>query len=71
MRRFAPPHPSNGLTPHLPLHPLSMRPYCAVPSPYMRNTRAAAPSDFGMKSEGAAAQVGRWYGDGGGMVRGW
>ena len=40
--------------------------FCAVPSPYMRNTRAAAPSDFAVKSEGAAALVGRWYGGGGG-----
>ena len=35
----------------------------------MRNTRAAAPSDFAVKSEGAAALVGRWYGGGGGRVR--
>ena len=34
------------------------------PAPYHPPTWAAAPSDFGMKSEGAAAQVGRWYGAG-------
>ena len=33
-------------------------------APYHRPTWAAAPSDFGMKSEGAAAQVGCWYGAG-------
>ena len=38
--------------------------YSAVPAPYHPPTWAAAPSDFGMKSEGAAAQVGRWYGAG-------
>ena len=44
--------------------------FCAVPSPYMRNTRAAAPSDFTAKSEGAATVVGRWYGGGGGEGKG-
>ena len=34
------------------------------PAPYHRPTCAAAPSDFMPKSEGAAAQVGRWYGAG-------
>ena len=53
-----------------PTSPVLLR-TCAVYAPYMRNTRAAAPSDFTAKSEGAAAMVRRWYGDGGGMVRGW
>ena len=34
------------------------------PAPYHPPTWAAAPSDFMPKSEGAAAQVGRWYGAG-------
>ena len=58
-------------TPASPIHPPVLLPSCAVPPPYMRNTRAAAPSDFTAKSEGAAAKVRRWWGDGGGMVRGW
>ena len=39
----------------------------AIPpaAPYHPPTCAAAPSDFSMKSEGAAALVGRWYGAGG------
>jgi len=33
---------------------------CALPPPYHPPTWAAAPSDFGMKSEGALEEVGRW-----------
>ncbi len=36
----------------------------AVPTQYQLNTNSSAPSDFGMKSEGAAALVRRWYGVG-------
>ena len=51
------PHPTIALPapyPHL---------TCALPSPYHRPTWVAAPSDFMPKSEGAATQVGRWYGE--------
>ena len=39
-------------------------PAIVPPSPYHRPTSSSAPSDFRPKSEGAAAQVGGWYGDG-------
>ena len=41
----------------------------STPSPYHRPTWAAAPSDFMLKSEGAAAQVERWYGEGRAQIR--
>ena len=41
----------------------------AVPSPYHRRTNSSAPSDFAMKSEGAAAMVLSWYGEG--VEEGW
>ena len=46
--------------------PPASRPSLTIPppSPYHRPTRAAAPSDFTAKSEGAAALVLRMYGDG-------
>ena len=51
-------------TPASPIHPPVLLPSCAVPPPYMRNTRAAAPPDFYPQNEGAAAQGRRWEGVG-------
>ena len=41
---------------------LRLHPTISTPAPYQGRTCAAAPSDFAVKSEGAAAQVRPWYG---------
>ncbi len=56
-----PPPPCHTPPPSLPRPP---PPAIVPPSPYHRPTSSSAPSDFMPKSEGAAAQVGGWYGDG-------
>ena len=43
---------------------LRLHPTISTPAPYQGRTCAAAPSDFAVKSEGAAAQVRPWYGAG-------